>query len=237
MAKASPQVELVKLCGCLAFSMRRARRLLQGPRREVVEEALLAALQLLEEEVIRPVLPRAARPGGLQRFVALAKPEQGIKGTSGFLWNREATEFAPGGAAQHHHRQERDQGEERQDIHANSETKMKVAGENAQVVRGVAAESVCNDPYVDYLLAGCGTTLAAQGPSRTELGGKEGHPKDPGNRKRLHENSETKMKVAGENTMQDKTEGEEVIRGGVAESVRSDPELDGLTDERQEWDQ
>ena len=69
----SSDIGVAKLCGCVGYALRRARKLLpSGPRQACVEECLVAALQLLEEQVHRPVVPPVVRKGGLAKFVRLA---------------------------------------------------------------------------------------------------------------------------------------------------------------------
>ena len=71
MAGDEDQQNLVKLCGCIAFAMRKAKQV-RSNRQATIVEALLSALQLTEELVQRPVKPTMAVQNKLPLLAALA---------------------------------------------------------------------------------------------------------------------------------------------------------------------
>ena len=73
MAATSP-AELLKIAGCIGFALRRAKKMrgLPANRQTVICDGLLAALQLLEEAIPRPIVPPLVQQGGLPLLAALA---------------------------------------------------------------------------------------------------------------------------------------------------------------------
>ena len=70
------QVELAKVCSCIAFALRRVRRNqgLPSQRKAVVMEGLLSSLQLVEELIVAPVPGDFVRGGGLAHLAKVASP-------------------------------------------------------------------------------------------------------------------------------------------------------------------
>ena len=68
------QAELLRICGNLGYALRRCRRstLLTGHRGQTVQEAITAALQLVEERIVQLPRPPLARRRGLSLLAALA---------------------------------------------------------------------------------------------------------------------------------------------------------------------
>ena len=92
------QVELLKLCGLLGFALRRLKRQqLPGSKGIVINEAVCAALQLLEEMVDRRAPPPFARKGGLTVLAQLATPTPSSPPMMPRQQTKVATDEAQGG--------------------------------------------------------------------------------------------------------------------------------------------
>ena len=69
------QLQLSKICSCIAFSLRRTRKagIIPPKRRMAITECLVASLQLVEELIVLPPTPVFARHGGVNFLAKLAQ--------------------------------------------------------------------------------------------------------------------------------------------------------------------